>query len=135
MDDRRRSEKICNRSSHIDITAGLGCRRHLDRDGAAKSGKDAGRISNGFEPVAFEHLFAPVVERAADLVWSGVDRRAFDNLTESAHAGLRHSLLRELSNLCAPALYEQFANARKTGEVATKAKIREPHFTTDSPTT
>ena len=80
----------------------------------ALQSRGAGRISNGFEPIAFEHLFAPVVERAADLVWSGVDRRAFDNLTESAHSGLHHSLLGELSNLCAPALYEQFANARKT---------------------
>ena len=83
-------------------------------------GKDAKRISNGFEPVAFEHLFEPVVKRAADLVWSGVDRRAFDNLTESAHAGLHHSLLGELSNICAPALYEQFAHARKTSELQPK---------------
>jgi type 2 lantibiotic biosynthesis protein LanM len=78
--------------------------------------RNLGRISNGFEPVAFEHLFAPAVERAAELVWAGVDRRAFDNLTESAHAGLRYSLLGELSNLCAPALYEQFAIVRKASE-------------------
>ena len=86
----------------------------------ALQSRGAGRVSNGFEPVAFEHLFAPVVERAADLVWSGVDRRAFDNLTESAHSGLHHSLLGELSNLCAPALYEQFANARKTSELQSR---------------
>jgi type 2 lantibiotic biosynthesis protein LanM len=79
-------------------------------------GRNPQRISSGFEPVAFEHPFAPVVERAAELVWAGVDRRAFDNLTQSAHAGLRHSLLGELSNLCAPALYEQFAIARKASE-------------------
>ncbi len=79
-------------------------------------GKNPARISNGFEPVAFEHLFAPVVEHATELVWAGVDRRALDNLTETAHAGLRHSLLGELSNLCAPALYEQFTIARKATE-------------------
>ena len=79
-------------------------------------GKNPARISNGFEPVAFEHLFAPVVEHATEIVWAGVDRRAPDNLTETAHAGLRHSLLGELSNLCAPALYEQFAIARKASE-------------------
>jgi type 2 lantibiotic biosynthesis protein LanM len=82
--------------------------------------KNPKRISNGIDPVAFEDLFIPVVERAAELVWSGVDRRAFDNLTDSAHAGLRHSLLGELSNLCAPALYEQFAIARKASELQPK---------------
>jgi type 2 lantibiotic biosynthesis protein LanM len=79
-------------------------------------GRNSEGISNGFEPVAFEHLFATVVGRAVELVWADIDRRAFDNLTGSAHAGLRHSLLGELSNLCAPALYEQFAIARKAGE-------------------
>jgi len=79
-------------------------------------GKNPALISNGFEPVAFEHLFARVVEHATELVWAGVDRRAPHNLTETAHAGLRHSLLGELSNLCAPALYEQFAIARKASE-------------------
>src|SRR6185369_18091546 len=59
---------------------------------------------------------APVVEHATEIVWAGVDRRALNNLTETAHAGLRHSLLGELSNLCAPALYEQFAIARKASE-------------------
>src|SRR5215467_5631053 len=78
--------------------------------------RNSERTSNGFEPVAFEHLVAPVVGRAAELVWADVDRRAFDNLTGSAHADLRHSLLEELSNLCAPALYEQFAIARKADE-------------------
>src|SRR6478736_10520761 len=79
-------------------------------------GKNPARITNGFEPVAFGHLFAPVVEHAMELVRAGVDRRALDNLTEAAHAGLRHSLFGELSNLCAPALYEQFAIARKASE-------------------
>ena len=83
-------------------------------------GKDVERLSNGFEPLAFEHLIVPVVRHAVELVWSGLDRRVSDNLTESAHAGLRHSLLSELSNLCAPALYERFAMVRKAGETQPK---------------
>ena len=78
-----------------------------DQDSQAPSG-------NG--PYAFENLFRPVVSRATDLLWSGVDRRVFDNLTESAHACLAHSLLKELSDLSAPAMYEQFVKARKAAE-------------------
>ncbi|MGB8242451.1 MAG: type 2 lanthipeptide synthetase LanM, partial [Pseudolabrys sp.] len=81
---------------------------------------DAEWHANGFEPQAFEHLFVPVVRHATKFVWSGLDRRVLDNLTDSAHAELRHSLLEELSSLCAPALYEQFAAARKAGEAQTK---------------
>ncbi|MGA7580109.1 MAG: type 2 lanthipeptide synthetase LanM family protein [Pseudolabrys sp.] len=81
---------------------------------------DAEWHANGFEPQAFEHLFVPVVRHATKFVWSGLDRRVLDNLTDSAHAELCHSLLEELSSLCAPALYEQFAAARKAGEAQTK---------------
>lgn len=76
---------------------------------------------NGFEPCAFEHLFTPVVKQATELLWSGIDARILDNLTESARACLRHSLLKELSNLSAPAIYELFARARKTSEAASDA--------------
>ena len=69
------------------------------------------------EPCAFEHLFTPLVKQAEKLLRSDVDARAFDNLNKSAHTCLRHSLLKELSNLSAPAIYEQFARARKTDEV------------------
>jgi type 2 lantibiotic biosynthesis protein LanM len=69
------------------------------------------------EPCAFEHLFAPVIEQAETLLWSDVDARAFDNLNESARACLRLSLLKELSSLCAPAIYERFVKARNTGEM------------------
>ena len=65
------------------------------------------------EPCAFEHLFAPAVEKAETLLWSSIDRRAFDNLNNSARDSLRRSLLTELSNLSAPALYERFAKTRK----------------------
>ncbi|MGC2823889.1 MAG: type 2 lanthipeptide synthetase LanM family protein [Pseudolabrys sp.] len=76
---------------------------------------------NGFEPCAFEHLFAPVVKQATELLWSGIDPRILNNLAESAHACLRHSLLKELSNLSAPAIYEQFVKARKTSKAAPDA--------------
>lgn len=64
------------------------------------------------EPCAFEHLLLPVVERAESLLWTDVSARVFDNFTESARAWLSLTLLNELSNLCAPALYERFTEAR-----------------------
>jgi type 2 lantibiotic biosynthesis protein LanM len=83
---------------------------------------DCGEI----EPCPFEQLFTPVVKRAAELLWSGIDRRAIDNLTESARACLHRSLLSELSNLCAPAIYELFARARKASQMAPDApKLRQ----------
>ena len=49
------------------------------------------------EPCAFEHLLAPVVVEAEARLCSNVDARALSNLTESARASLRRSLLDELS--------------------------------------
>src|SRR5208282_4752497 len=67
------------------------------------------------EPRAFEHVFTPVVEQAEARLWSDINARAFDNLNETARACLRLSLLKELSSLCAPAIYERFDRARKAG--------------------
>ena len=67
---------------------------------------------HGADPSAFEHLLFPLVVRAQSLLWADVSRRVFDNFTESARACLSLMLLNELSNLCAPALYERFAKAR-----------------------
>ena len=69
------------------------------------------------EPCAFEDLFTPVVEQAEALLWSQIDASAFGNLNESARGSLRLSLLRELSGLCTPAIYERFIKARKTDEI------------------
>src|SRR5215475_444393 len=63
----------------------------------------AGQAAGGREPYAFEHLFAPLVTQATELLWPGLDRPTIANLADSARAGLSHSLLRELCNLCAPA--------------------------------
>ena len=84
------------------------------------SGKNAGAIApvGQFEPCPFEHLLMPVVEQAGKLLWSDVGARAFDNLSESARACLCHSLLKELSSLSAPAIYEKFSETRKSGEAA-----------------
>ena len=75
------------------------------------------------KPCAFEHLFAPVVEHAEAQLWAGIDDSAAKSLTDSARACLRHSLLMELCNLCAPAIYERFVEARKAG--AAPADTRE----------
>ena len=73
------------------------------------------------EPFAFESLFTPVVRQAEQLLWSNMGTRVFGNLTESARACLTHSLLGELSSLCAAALYERFDQARKEKVAPTDA--------------
>ena len=65
------------------------------------------------EPCAFEQLFTPVVEQAEALLWSDINARVSDNLNESARACVRLSLLKELSSLSTPAIYERFVLARK----------------------
>ena len=65
------------------------------------------------EPCAFEHLLTPLVEQATALLFSSTNARAFDNLAESARTDLYRWLLKELSDLFAPALYDLFAQARK----------------------
>ena len=53
-----------------------------------------------------------MVAQADARLWSGLDARVADNLNEDARTSLRLSLLRELSGLGTPALYERFAKAR-----------------------
>ena len=77
------------------------------------------RLDN--EASAFEHLFTPVVGEAETLLWSGLDATAAANLTETARACLRLALLKELSGLCAAALYERFAKARNTAAAPAEA--------------
>jgi type 2 lantibiotic biosynthesis protein LanM len=89
---------------------------------SARRTTEADRSPSDAAPYAFEDLLMPVVHRATDLLWSGVDRRAIDNLTGSAHASLARFLLKELSDLSAPAIYEQFVKARNAAETADAAK-------------
>ena len=64
------------------------------------------------EACAFEDLFAALVAAADARLWSGLGARAADNLNAGAWASLCRALLRALSGLCTPALYERFAKAR-----------------------
>lgn len=68
------------------------------------------------EAYAFEHLFTSVAEQAAARLLSGIDPRLFDNLTEAARLYLSRSLLKELTSLSAPAIYERFVKARNARE-------------------
>jgi len=79
------------------------------------SGKSAMPISalDDSERHAFEQLFAPVIEQAETRLWSSIEVRVCNNLNDSARACLRRSLLGELTGLCAPALYERFAQTRR----------------------
>jgi type 2 lantibiotic biosynthesis protein LanM len=87
---------------------------------------------NQAEPYAFQHLFMPAVEQAEMLLWSNVDVRVSDNLKDSARACQRLALLRELSSLATPAIYECFAKARKASETPPGAGTsRYDQFVTD----
>jgi type 2 lantibiotic biosynthesis protein LanM len=70
------------------------------------------------EPVAFEQLFLPLVAHAERRLRSGLDDAASSNLAEPAWACLSYGLLRDLSALAAPALYERFARARRADGVS-----------------
>ncbi len=59
-------------------------------------------------------------------MWSGLDARVRDNLSEAARAARRHALLEEISTLCAAPLYERFVKARKAGAPPAEAQPR-PH--------
>jgi hypothetical protein len=76
------------------------------------------------EPCAFEHLFTPVIERAEALLWAGIDGRPFNNLNESARVCLRQLLLEQLCSLSAPAIYDRFVKAIKSG--AKPVNLKEP---------
>ena len=67
---------------------------------------------------AFAHLLIPLVSQASEILWSDLSARALDNLTRSARACVYHSLLNDLSALVAPAVYERFAETRKSRDPA-----------------
>jgi type 2 lantibiotic biosynthesis protein LanM len=69
-------------------------------------------------PCAFEQLLAPIVARAQAQLRAGIGRRAFGHFSTAAWNGLGRTLLRELSGLCAPALYERFSQARNAAGAA-----------------
>jgi type 2 lantibiotic biosynthesis protein LanM len=69
--------------------------------------------TDGVEPCAFEQLLLPVLAAAEVRLRAGIDARVFGHFRETALADLRLMLLRDLSGLCAAALYERFSKARK----------------------
>jgi type 2 lantibiotic biosynthesis protein LanM len=90
----------------MDDGAWVAAALHLpDEPGPAHAGAD----------VAFEQLLAPAVRDAQTHLWAGVETQLRATLTDSAHADMRDALLTELSGLCAPALYQRFAEARTRG--------------------
>jgi type 2 lantibiotic biosynthesis protein LanM len=71
----------------------------------------------------FEDLFAVLIERAAAMVWSGLDATKPGNFDEAAHACLQDVLLAAVTELCAPAIYERFAKKRNAGPGFKAAKL------------
>jgi type 2 lantibiotic biosynthesis protein LanM len=63
-------------------------------------------------PCAFEPLLAPIADKAQARLHAAIGGRRLDHLSMAARAGLRRGLLQNLSDLCAPALYERFSGAR-----------------------
>ena len=71
-------------------------------------------IGERFQPVAFEHLLAPLVMEADLKLQLEINEDVSANLSISARADLRHALLRLLSDLLGELLYELFTT--KCGE-------------------
>jgi type 2 lantibiotic biosynthesis protein LanM len=60
----------------------------------------------------FGHLFLPLIHAADVRLWSSLDESVADILLPAARNCLRERLLGDVTGLCAPLLYEQFAHAR-----------------------
>ena len=69
------------------------------------------------QPYAFEQLFTGAVQKAEQLLWSELDSAASANLLESARNSLSLSLLKKLSDLCTPAIYDRFCDFRNSNAV------------------
>jgi type 2 lantibiotic biosynthesis protein LanM len=82
------------------------------------------------EAFAFEQLFTPLVEQAEASLQANIGAQALDRLTESARTCLRRLLLKKLSALATPAVYERFAEARKAAAMASAAET--PRQSTDT---
>ncbi len=83
---------------------------------AALGDRAAASQGDGKQPdqpaCAFDRLLMPVVAKADAIMRADLAPRVIELLTARAQADLRHVLLRDLSALAAPALYERFAKAR-----------------------
>jgi type 2 lantibiotic biosynthesis protein LanM len=88
------------------------------QDGGKESGALPQRFGTGADPLPFEDLLAPVGEQAEARLWASVPVPAWENLGDSARAGLRRLLVKLLCDVSAAALYERFAKARRAGAAA-----------------
>jgi type 2 lantibiotic biosynthesis protein LanM len=109
-----------------DATARLGAVRHVGpppvwlgdatwilaalegRDGARQAASDGAHRT----PCAFEDLLAPIADAAQTRLHATIGPRALARLSTTAQLDLRRKLLRDLADLCAPALYDRFSTAR-----------------------
>ncbi len=82
---RLRAASDMARRRHLDRggAAKLRQKRQADTDKSAKSGSKPGTGSGSAALYPFEQLFTPVVEQAEARLWSGLDARQCDNLTEA----------------------------------------------------
>ena len=67
----------------------------------------------------FGHLFLPLIRTAEARLWASLDESVSDLLLPSARNCLRQKLLGDVGALCAPVLYERFAEARNYGNFIT----------------
>ena len=79
----------------------------------ALQGAAGGPAAKDGKPCPFEQLFFGLIAAADAQLWDGIAARSHNNFSESARASLRHALLKELTAVAAPALYERFGKARK----------------------
>jgi type 2 lantibiotic biosynthesis protein LanM len=86
-------------------------------------------------PLAFEHLLAPVVEAARQRLWAGLPQGAAYNLTETAVAGLCHSLAQRLSELAAPALYIRLVSSMSPAKESGRSPAEAGNRTEELPST
>jgi len=66
----------------------------------------------GIEARAFDRLLLPVVEQAETRLWASAAAHRRVRFTEAGRLSLRLMLLDQLSDLCAPVLYERFTTRR-----------------------
>lgn len=85
--------------------------------GRGQSGS-AAAVLNPLQPQAFEHLFVEVAQKAEERLWRDLDEPISRDLTHTARACLRLSLLKKLSELCTPAIYERFCEHRNAARVS-----------------
>ncbi|MFZ5690148.1 MAG: type 2 lanthipeptide synthetase LanM family protein [Pseudomonadota bacterium] len=79
------------------------------------------------EPRPFQHLLGPLVAAAEARLWHAAGEDLRKNFTDPGLESLRLMLLDQLSDLCAPPLYERFAAMRERGEDSqTSAADRAP---------